>query len=108
MVNFFSVCIFFPSVVVTYHYYWRDFNLCAKTKNPSTVNNAIESNINDAPQDDMTIMFKAVVKWFGSSYANNFILHNKIRWVVLLVFLVMSIIFLVFALKIRPDEEMVC
>ncbi|XP_065662076.1 protein dispatched homolog 1 isoform X3 [Hydra vulgaris] len=107
MVNFCSVCIFFPSVVVTYHYYWKDLHLCSKSNTQSVINGAIDSSTKDAPQDDMTKMFKNVVKWFETSYSVNFVLHNKLRWVVLLVFFVMSVIFLVFALKIGPDEEMV-
>ena len=59
------------------------------------------------PQDDMTRLFRAVVEWFETTYAKNFVLHCKVKWVILAVFTALSILFFTFAMKLGPDEEMV-
>ena len=61
----------------------------------------------EAPQDDMTKLFKAVVRWFETSYANGVILHSQIRWVVVAIFIGLSILFMAFALQLKPDEDQV-
>ena len=61
----------------------------------------------DAPQDEMTKMFKAIVHWFETSYANHVVLHPKIKWVVFFAFVSITLTFFVFAMHIGPDEKQV-
>lgn len=106
IVNYLSVCMYFPSVVVTYHYYWKDKQLpCIFKGNQNTASETTRSS--DAPQDDMTKLFKAVVNWFETTYANRIVLHHKIKWILLTLFMGLSIMFLVFAVQLGPDEEQV-
>ena len=133
IVNYISVCIYFPSVVVTYHYFWKDyrpFSCCRggsddesksiKDDQPhsqqddrkliemgnSTTTTQQQHNV--APQDEMTKMFKAIVHWFKTWYANNVVLHPKIKWVVFVAFASLTITFFAFAMHIGPDEKQVC
>ena len=61
----------------------------------------------EAPHDDMSQMFRRVVHWLETSYADGFVLHKKWRLLIMLVFYIISITFLVFAIEIEPQDEMV-
>ena len=52
-------------------------------------------------------LFKCVVNWFEGPYVDYVILHPIVRWVVLAFFLSLSIVFVSFAVQLRPDEEQV-
>ena len=101
IVNYVSIIVYFPSVVVTYHFYWKkSANCCNPQKN-------LKEHKEDAPEYNMTRLFKLVVNWLETSYANNIVLHRKIRWLVLVMFLGFSITCCVFATKLGPDEDQV-
>jgi len=114
-VNYISVCIYFPSVVVTYHYFWKDyrpFTSCnAKNKQADQKLLAMDQNSSpyqhDPPQDDMTKMFKAIVRWFETTYADRVVLHPKVKWIVLVLFGSLTVTFFVYAMHIGPDEKQV-
>ena len=104
------MCIFFPSVVVTYHYFWQDCSFFCK---PSRKDH-------DEPQEGQSQeqsrvkfikpigeLFKCVVNWFEGPYVDYFILHPIIRWVVMIIFISASAVFMSFAVQLRPDEEQV-
>ena len=61
----------------------------------------------DAPQDDMTKMFKAIVHWFETTYANRVVLHSKVKWIVMFLFASLTITFFVYAMHLGPDEKQV-
>lgn len=116
IVNYISVCIYFPSVVITYHYYWKDFvpfRHCRNKKSRDTslkllaLDQNQEKFRNDAPQDEMTKLFKAVVRWFETTYAKCIILHKRVKWVLLILFASLTTMFFVYAMHLGPDEEQV-
>ena len=104
------MCIFFPSVVVTYHYFWQECQVTCKT----SPQQSCESN-EGAPRAQNRArfikpigeLFKCVVNWFEGPYVDYVIIHPVIRWVVLAFFVSASIVFLSFAVQLRPDEEQV-
>ena len=135
IVNYISVCIYFPSVVITYHYFWKDYRpfSCCRGNSGSEIEIKEDTQhiqqddrkllemgdnhnttpqhsrqLNVAPQDEMTKMFKAIVHWFKTWYANNVVLHPKIKWVVFIAFASLTITFFAFAMHIGPDEKQVC
>ena len=101
IVNYVSIIVYFPSVVITYHFYWKKSASCC---NPQK---SLKEYKEDAPEDNMTRLFKLVVNWLETSYANYIVMHRKIRWLVLAVFLGFSITCCVFATKLGPDEDQV-
>ena len=110
LVNYISVCIFFPSVVVTYHYFWQDYKVSCKK---STQDHPESQEEQSATQHFIKFikpigeLFKCVVNWFEGPYVDYVILHPVVRWVVLICFLAASVVFASFASQLRPDEEQV-
>uniref|UniRef100_A0A7M5XG14 SSD domain-containing protein n=1 Tax=Clytia hemisphaerica TaxID=252671 RepID=A0A7M5XG14_9CNID len=113
IVNYLSVCVYFPSVIVTYHYYWKECTpMCRSRKKEQNLITPLDDEIegvttHEAPHDDMSQMFRRVVHWLETSYANGFVLHKKWRLLIMLVCGIVSITFLVFAIRIEPQDEMV-
>ena len=52
-------------------------------------------------------IFKSVVCWFEGPFVDHIILHPIIRWVLLATFTAASLVFVSFAVQLRPDEEQV-
>lgn len=110
LVNYISICIFFPSVVVTYHYFWQEYKVdCSLSSQPNS-----DQNEDDAqePARNRFIkpigeLFKCVVNWFEGPYVDYVILHPIVRWIVLAFFLSTSLVFVSFSVQLRPDEEQV-
>ncbi len=115
LVNYISICIFFPSVVVTYHYFWQDCK--ANCKEPEQQNlqpNAQEESPLDSNRLSRLIkikpigeLFKSLVCWFEGPFVDYVILHPVVRWVVLVGFTCVSIVFVSFAVQLRPEEKQV-
>ena len=110
LVNYISVCIFFPSVVVTYHYFWQD---CKSACGSSTQDHNDSQEEQSQTQNRIKFikpigeLFTCVVNWFEGPYVDYVILHPIIRWVVMIIFLSVSVVFMSFAVQLRPDEEQV-
>ena len=104
------MCIFFPSVVVTYHYFWQ--NLKASCKKSTKVNQ--ETHEEESPAQNFIEfikpigeLFKCVVNWFEGPYIEYVILHPIHRWVVMAFFLIASTVFIAFATQLQTAEEQV-
>lgn len=85
---------------MTYHFYWKESKCCR----PKRLNSEKEEV---TPQDNMTKLFKIVVTWLETTYANKIIMHKKIRWLLLSIFVVFSLTCVVFAWQLGPDEDQV-
>ena len=111
MVNYLSVCIFFPSVVVTYHLYWKDCKwLCQSDQTGNRSSDLATSPLRrngKVIQSCVGKMFKAIVHWFEGPFVTYIVIHRVMRWVLLLIFGAVSIVFVAFAVQLRPDEDQV-
>ncbi|PVD32343.1 hypothetical protein C0Q70_07776 [Pomacea canaliculata] len=93
-VNYMSVIIFFPAVLIMYHYYWDTWSWpCFRCKKP----------IKDAASADGERRHPIVRFFRGPFY--NLVSHRVLRWVLLALCLGIIIVFSVFAAKLKPDEE---
>ncbi|CAH1792445.1 unnamed protein product [Owenia fusiformis] len=114
IVNYISVILFFPCVVVKYHKAWENWSwwccrpCLKKTRGNDTVemhNSAVESQ---QPTDlkDNSQRKNIAVKFFRGPYFK-FITHKVVKWVVFVFFLGMSATFIYFATTIQVNEEQI-
>ncbi|XP_002736516.1 protein dispatched homolog 1-like [Saccoglossus kowalevskii] len=101
LVNYITVIIFFPTVVITYHLFWRDFLWCCHRpciKRPVT-NESMEV-LNEQRNKQKNI----VVRFFVGRYYR-FVTHKVSRWNIILSFAVLVAGFGYSASLLGPQEE---
>ncbi|XP_033101171.1 protein dispatched homolog 3-like [Anneissia japonica] len=77
-VNYLSVIIFFPTVVITYHLWWEKYCCCCCNHRDLAVQEATsEENLVDAEIKKQNI----IVRFLGGHYAD-FLMHKVFRWVI--------------------------
>ena len=120
-INYLSVVLFLPCVVVTHELYIKTCNSClissgdnstckscfsclSKTKN--TVQ-PVSDNSNPVPIIQPKTTSQKISNFLQGPYFEYFVCHKKIRWVILLGFTAILAIFLAFATFIKPDEKQV-
>lgn len=113
-VNYCSVIIFFPTVIITYEFYWKDYrwhcfgDLKAWQAITSRREDIIQGDLADEQereQEKFVEPSKLVSKFLEKRFFENFIAHRRIRWVILGVFLVFVCVSIGFATQLTPDEE---
>ena len=109
-VNFISVVVFLPTVVIMYHvkfekFVWPCCRCCPGNASVAPyLNNTEES---DAPLEEPTskpTQPNKIVKYFRT-YHFALVTHKIGRWVLLLFFVVILSVFGYFASQLKPDEE---
>jgi hypothetical protein len=124
-VNYFSVVLFLPCVVLIHERYIKTsdssstsfpcrtgrsnaVNSCfprfSKTKN--TVHPA-QDNSNPVPNIQRPTVTKKISNFLQGPYFEYFVGHRKVRWIILLMFAAILAVFLTFATFIKPDEKQV-
>ncbi|XP_074662875.1 protein dispatched homolog 1-like [Tubulanus polymorphus] len=103
IVNYLSVIIFFPTVVVTYHLYWEKFKCCCCCPAPSHVDGDSSTEVAVRQKSHRN---HPVVRFFRGPFFN-FISHKFIRLVMIAVSLIVVIVFGYFASQIQINEEQV-
>lgn len=116
-VNYCSVITFFPTVVITYELYWKDWkwNCCLSSlgwteKDESNQNQIeIEPVIDQEPHwtEKFQQPHKHIVKFLGGTFYEQVIGHKIVRWVVLSFFAIIISGSVFFAIKLTPDEDQV-
>lgn len=106
MVNYLSIILFFPTVIITYELYWKDwkwpcFKCCKSQINPNEIK---ENEAEGQPSMDPT---QSVAKFIGESFYFRVIGHKIVRWVVVLIGIVIIAVSISFAVQLVPDEEQV-
>ncbi|XP_077977450.1 protein dispatched homolog 1-like [Glandiceps talaboti] len=100
IVNYLTVIVFFPTVVIIYHTSWRHCVWCCwlpfvKSRTGST------DKLNQPKERK-----NKVVRFFKGPYFR-FVTHKAYRWIIVLVFVAIVTVFTYFARKLGPDEEAV-
>jgi len=112
-VNFCSVIIFFPTVIITYEYYWKAYrwhcfgDLKAWQAITSRREDIIQGEGLDEQQREEKFVepSKVVSKFLENRFFENFIAHRTIRWIILGVFFIFVCVSIGFATQLTPDEE---
>ncbi|XP_078001163.1 protein dispatched homolog 1-like [Glandiceps talaboti] len=104
LVNYLTVIIFLPTVVITYHNSWRNCIWCCCRpfqKSAHLPEKRDELRVDSTtPQNQK----RALVRFFMGPYFR-FVTHKVWRWIILLFFVVAITIFSYFVTKLRPQEE---
>lgn len=95
-VNYLSVIIFLPTVVITYHLYWDKYQCCCCCQRSD--NGTMEQKKNQKKN--------VIVRFFAGPYFR-FVTHKVFRWVILVVFAGAIATFIYFASKLEVNEERV-
>ena len=113
-VNYCSVIIFFPTVIITYEFYWKDYrwhcfgDLKAWQAITSRREDIVQGDIAEDQErelDKFVEPSKVVSKFLEKRFFETFIAHRTIRWIILGVFLVFLCVSIGFATQLAPDEE---
>ena len=96
MVNYFSIILFFPVILILHHEYRKGKCCCAriKTKNANTTTS---KNIS-----------QYIVKFFEGWFFRNIITHKLFRWIVVVFFTALAVVSVFYATKLKANSEQVC
>ncbi|XP_048586326.1 protein dispatched homolog 3 [Nematostella vectensis] len=106
MVNYLSVIIFFPTVVVTHELFWTSCKWpCCRLRCCRHRNNEVRDASLDAEQPrDIT---QTIAQFLGDVFYSKVVIHRIVRWVTLALFVALVVLATVFATKLKPDEEQI-
>lgn len=119
-VNYLSVIIFFPTVVITYELYWKNwqwpcfklFNLC--TTSPPRDNHIspmpieqheVKDSLQEAPVQRGNSAHQLVARFFGGFYFDKVVGHKVVRWLILVVIAAFITLSVTYATQIAADQE---
>ena len=97
IVNYISVITFFPAVVVIYHKYFEKYKCCCCCPRA-------DASVGDSTSMDVTKKKNFVVRFMGGPYFR-FVTHKIARWVMLVVYAIIFIVFVYYASQLRVDED---
>ncbi|XP_077990897.1 protein dispatched-like [Glandiceps talaboti] len=100
LVNYLTVIVFFPTVVITYHNIWR-LHVCCCCR-PCVKHPTESTEVLNTP----TTKKNVVVRFFTGPYFR-FITHKVYRWIIIFCFVAIVAIFTYFAAKLGPQEKAV-
>ena len=119
-VNYCSVIIFFPTVLITYELYWKDWQWpCFKVFKSCATGPARDNQVSPMPvgeredKDSLqeTTLHNAssthqmVTKLFGGFFFDKVVGHKVVRWLILIVFAAFVCISVTYATRIAADQE---
>jgi hypothetical protein len=114
MVNYFSIILFFPTVVITYEFYWKDWKWpcfrCGANKVDTDQNKEAEAaqeadnQENDQQRRDVT---QTIAYFIGETFYEKVIGHKVVRWILVVLSITLIIVSIVSAIQLQPDEEQV-
>ena len=113
-VNYCSVIIFFPTVIITYEYYWKDYRWhCfgdlkawqAITSRRDDIVQGDQGEEREGEQGKFVEPSKHVSEFLGGRFFENFIGHQTIRWITMGIFLIFLSVSIGYATQLAPDEE---
>lgn len=105
VVNYLSVIIYFPCVVIMYHLYFERYKCCCCCKRQSYITKE-EVVDKTTPTVYKSRRKNALVMFFGGPYYR-FVTHKVIRWMIVTVFTVSVAVFIYFATQLQVNEEQV-
>lgn len=111
MVNYLSVILFFPSVMIIHHVYLKERCCCgSKAMYGKRVEEAAPStNVEIQPSYNplRKSATQRIAEFFEGWFFRNIISHKIICWLVIGLFVLALAVLIVFATKLGPDEEKV-
>ena len=126
LVNYFSVITFLPCVVIVHHIYWQHHRLpcycCFQnggarvsaahndgvTKTTSQINLVHNQSTQDiSVQGDTNIKKEYIIVKFFAGPFSDFITNKVIKWIVLLLYCALIVMFIYFATQLEPQEDSV-
>ena len=108
MINYLSVLLFFPTVIIAHHVY-RKGRCCCGPMFCEPVEKISNRGQNGLPEHyaEKKSATQHVVEFFEGWFFRNIITHKIMRLVVIFVLAVLLVGLIVFATKLKPDEEKV-
>lgn len=112
-VNYLSVILFFPTVVITHHLSRKGQCCCCTLcccKSSSMANIPTESKENLETENssrEKKTFSERIIDFFGGWFFRNIIAHKIVRWVILVIFLVFIGVSIGFATQLEPAKEQV-
>ena len=97
IVNYLSVILFFPTVIITYHLYWQRFKCCCCCP---------RAPVEDVHGSQPPPKKNFVVRFLGGRYFK-VLTHPVAKWVILVAYLIFFGVFLGFCTQLEVDEEQV-
>lgn len=111
MVNYVSIILFFPTVIITYEYYWKDWRWPCFGCRTNTVSADDENKETEAVQQqdqekqrDVTLI---IANFIGGPFYEKVIGHKVVRWILMVITISFVILSIVFAMQLQPDDEQV-
>ena len=105
-INYISVIVFFPTVIVTYHVYWENYRCCCCCPRD---NNSV-ANVNDststASKSNGGKRHGNIVRFFSGPYFR-FVTHPVARWLILTFFALVVSASIYFVTHLKINDEMV-
>ena len=113
-VNYCSVIIFFPTVVITHELYWKNwkwpcckvFRLCERNPQISPAADG-EEDKDSLPESDASVNSRLVARLFRGFFFDKVVGHKVVRWIILAVFTVFICLSVTYGTRIVADEEQV-
>jgi hypothetical protein len=112
-VNYLSVILFFPTVVIVHYVSRRGqcccCTLCCCTSDPSLEDIPTESkeNLATTNSSNKKTFLERIIDFFGGWFFENIITHKVVRWVILVIFLAFIGVSIGFATQLEPATEQV-
>lgn len=115
-VNYFSVVLFLPCVVLMHERYIKADSSSSTSPNAgclacfSKTKNTVhpdQTNPNTVPRVQAQTVTQKISNILQGPYFKYFVGHKIVRWIILLIFAVIVAVFLAFATFIKPDEKQV-
>ena len=107
IVNYISIIVFFPTVVVSYHVYWEKYKCCCccphSESSVADVNDATPASV---VKKNAGKRHNLIVRFFGGPYFR-LITHPVARWVILAFFAVVVSTSIYFVSTLKINEEQV-
>lgn len=119
-VNYCSVILFLPTVLITYEFYWKDwewpcfkvFNVCARipsdnqvAPSPTRENEEKADAAQDIPGKTSNRTHKMITRFFGGIFVDKVVGHKIVRWVILVIFVAFISLSATYAAQITADQE---
>ena len=120
-VNYCSVIIFFPTVVITHELYWKNWKWpCCKVFHifygrnprdnrisPATLTRDIEEEKDASLESVSSSHTRLVARLFEGVFFDKVVSHKVTRWIIVVVFIVFICLSVTYATRIEVDEEQV-
>ena len=106
LVNYLSVILFFPTVIMMHHRD-RDGNCCCWPMCTRKVNASSESTNDLAGENSSKSISQRLIYFFEEPFFKYVITHKITRWVVIACFSVFLVVSIVFSTQLAPDTEQV-